>query len=243
MVDMGMAMNNMDMGQKSPSHPSMSGTASDHNGMNMNRTKTSGGSMPGMAMGGAEMQNIGPIVAHQNPANYHYGIGNRAIAQNLRYRLAERGTGLKDAGHRVLTYSQLRSVKPLADQRKPAKTIEVHLTGNMDRYMWSFDGVEYTDSTPIKFPLGERIRLVLINDTMMEHPIHLHGQFMALENRQGEYLPFKHTISVLPASRVALFVSCKEPGRWFFHCHLLYHMAMGMARVVLEANPEELSRV
>ena len=179
---------------------------------------------------GAMMEQAGPVVAEHGPDMH--GPGNINVANVQRDRLAERGTGLEDVDHRVLTYSQLRNVRPMQDRREPSRTIEIHLTGNMDRYMWSFDGVKYADSTPIEFPYGERIRLILVNDTMMEHPIHLHGMFMELENGQGDRLPFKHTLSVLPASRASLLVTADEPGRWAFHCHLLYHMEMGMFRVV-----------
>ncbi|ROO23132.1 copper-resistance protein CopA [Salinisphaera orenii YIM 95161] len=179
---------------------------------------------------GAMMEQSGPVIAKHGPDMH--GAGNINIANVQRDRLAERGTGLEDVNHRVLTYSQLRNVMPMQDQREPSKTIEIHLTGNMDRYMWSFDGVKYSNATPIEFPYGERIRLIMVNDTMMEHPIHLHGMFMELENGQGEHLPFKHTLSVLPGSRASLLVTADEPGRWAFHCHLLYHMEMGMFRVV-----------
>lgn len=179
----------------------------------------------------ALMNPAGPIVARHGPDQH--GAGNISVAAVQRDRLAERGTGLQDAPHRVLTYSQLRNTKPMADQREPSRTVELHLTGNMERYMWSFDGVKYTDAgSPIDFPYKERVRLVLINDTMMEHPIHLHGMFMELENDQGDFLPFKDTISVLPGSRVSLRITANEPGRWAFHCHFLYHMEMGMFRVV-----------
>jgi FtsP/CotA-like multicopper oxidase with cupredoxin domain len=162
------------------------------------------------------------------------------VAEIQRNRLAEPGTGLEDAGHRVLTYAQLRNVKPMRDRRAPTRTYELHLTGNMDRYMWSFDGKEFHEVTgPIDFPYGERVRLVLVNDTMMEHPIHLHGMFMELENGQGDRLPFKHTVSVKPAERLSLLITADEPGRWAFHCHLLYHMEMGMFRVV-RVDPSEV---
>jgi len=179
---------------------------------------------------GAMMEQSGPVIAKHGPDMH--GAGNINIANVQRDRLAERGTGLEDVNHRVLTYNQLRNVVPMQDRREPSKTIEIHLTGNMDRYMWSFDGVKYSNATPIEFPYGERIRLIMVNDTMMEHPIHLHGMFMELENDQGEHLPFKHTLSVLPGSRASLLVTADEPGRWAFHCHLLYHMEMGMFRVV-----------
>lgn len=205
-------------------------------GMDHGKMKMAHGTGPNAGtMGtGTMMEQAGPIVAQHGPD--HHGIGNLNVANVQRDRLAERGTGLEDVNHRVLTYSQLRNVKPMQDRRQPSRTIEIHLTGNMDRYMFSFDGVKYSQSTPIEFPYGERIRLVMVNDTMMEHPIHLHGMFMELENEQDDHLPFKHTISVMPASRVSLLVTADEPGRWAFHCHLLYHMEMGMFRVVRVSN-------
>ncbi|WP_348762586.1 multicopper oxidase domain-containing protein [uncultured Salinisphaera sp.] len=224
MVDMGMAMYGMAMG-----HGASHGQGDSH-------------SMQGMAGRsgtGTMMEDAGPIIAHHEKADY--GVGNINQAAVQRYRLGDRGTGLEDFTHRVLTYSQLRNVITPPDRHAPVdRTIELHLTGNMDRYMWSFDGDEFSQSKPIDFPLGKRIRLVLVNDTMMEHPIHLHGMFMQLENRQGDRLPYKHTISVLPASRVSLLVTADEPGRWAFHCHLLYHMEAGMFRVVRVAPQEAL---
>ena len=231
MVDMGMDMSGMDM---SGDQAAMKDTPHDGG---MTGMKHGSSSMGGTAKGGgtgAMMEKSGPVIAQHGPGEH--GPGNLTVADVQRYRLDERGTGLEGVDHRVLTYSQLRNVKPMADKRPPSRTIEVHLTGNMDRYMWSFDGVKYSDSTPIEFPYGERIRLVMVNDTMMEHPIHLHGMFMELENKQGDHLPFKHTISVLGGSRVSLLVTADEPGRWAFHCHLLYHMEMGMFRVVRVSN-------
>jgi FtsP/CotA-like multicopper oxidase with cupredoxin domain len=196
----------------------------DHGGMHLSDT-------------GAMMEPAGPVIARHGPDMH--GPGNITVADMQRYRLHERGTGLKGLSHRVLTYSQLRSLRRVTDTRPVSKTIELHLTGNMDRYLWSFDGTEYSWSDPLEFPYDQRIRLVLVNDTMMEHPIHLHGMFMELENEQGEYLPLKHTISVLPGSRVSLLITTNEPGRWFFHCHFLYHMEMGMARVVHVGDSKE----
>jgi CopA family copper-resistance protein len=180
----------------------------------------------------------GPVVARHGPDTH--GPGNSAVAEIQRNRLAEPGTGLEDAGHRVLTYAQLRNAKPMRDRRAPTRTYELHLTGNMDRYMWSFDGKEFHEVTgPIDFPYGERVRLVLVNDTMMEHPIHLHGMFMELDTGAGSHRPRKHTVSVKPAERMALILDAVEPGRWAFHCHLLYHMEMGMFRVVRVSAPGE----
>jgi CopA family copper-resistance protein len=172
-----------------------------------------------------------PVVGRHGPDSH--GPGNVAVAQVQRNRLAEPGTGLENVGHRTLTYADLRNVVPMQDRREPAYTFELHLTGNMERYMWSFDGRKFHEvRSPIDFPYGERVRLILVNDTMMEHPIHLHGMFMELENGQGDRLPFKHTISVKPAERLSVLITADAPGRWAFHCHLLYHMEMGMFRVV-----------
>ena len=208
---MGMAMGGMSMKGMQDKKSSMTGHAH---------------AMPGMAMAAA-----GPVVARHGPDDH--GPGNIGIAEVERNRLGEPGTGLANVGHRVLTYAQLRGVSPVRDRREPSRTIELHLTGNMERYMWSFNGKKFSEvKAPVHFPYGERIRLVLVNDTMMEHPIHLHGMFMELENGQGEHLPRKHTISVKPAERVSLLITADEPGRWAFHCHLLYHMKLGMFRVV-----------
>ena len=221
----------MPMGADNASNDGVPAMPGNHDHAAMAGTEESA-SMPAMDMGGTGtmMDASGPVVATHGPDGH--GAGNLNVAGQQRYRLADKPTGLDGVNHRVLTYSQLRNVKPMEDTRPPSQTVELHLTGNMERYMWSFDGVKYTSSTPIEFNYGERIRLILVNDTMMEHPIHLHGMFMELENEQGDRLPFKHTISVLPGSRVSLLVTANEPGRWAFHCHFLYHMEMGMFRVV-----------
>ena len=230
------SMNGMNDGSMSGrNHGSMNGMgAGSMSGMNH-----AGGNHNAMAGMGAE--DAGPVVSRHEQGGH--GPGNINVAELQRNRLGERGTGLETVDHRVLTYSQLRNIKPMRDRRPPSRTIELHLTGNMDRYMWSFDGVKYSDAEPIDIVLGDRIRLVLVNDTMMEHPIHLHGMFMELENGQGEHLPFKHTLSVLPASRASLLLTADEPGRWAFHCHLLYHMDAGMFRVVRVAPAEAFDNV
>jgi FtsP/CotA-like multicopper oxidase with cupredoxin domain len=148
-------------------------------------------------------------------------------------RLDEPGVGLEDATHRVLVYRQLRSVQAWQDTREPERELELHLTGNMERYMWSFDGRKFSQSpTPIPVRLGERLRMTFVNDTMMEHPIHLHGMWMELDNGAGAYRPRKHTINVKPAERVTVLATPDVPGRWALHCHILYHMEAGMFRVV-----------
>jgi CopA family copper-resistance protein len=168
----------------------------------------------------------------------HHGVGNAAIAELSRSRLGEPGIGLGDSGRRVLLYTDLRSLTPGADRRPAGREVELHLTGNMERYMWSFDGKKYSEATePIPFRDGERLRLTLVNDTMMEHPMHLHGMWMELENGAGEYKPRKHTIVIKPAERWSVAITADAPGRWAFHCHLLLHMEMGMFRVVEVSDP------
>ena len=135
-------------------------------------------------------------------------------------------------GHRVLVYNDLRSVKPGDDKRKPEREIEIHLTGNMEQFMWSFDGKKFSEAGPILFNYGERLRFTMVNDTMMDHPIHLHGMFMELDNGSGLHKPRKHTINVKPAERLSLEITADAPGNWALHCHLLLHMEMGMFRVV-----------
>jgi FtsP/CotA-like multicopper oxidase with cupredoxin domain len=133
----------------------------------------------------------------------------------------------------VLVYTDLKSLVSYADQRTPDREIELHLTGHMQRYMWSFDGKTYSDAPePIRLRYGERVRLTFVNDTMMEHPLHLHGMWMYLDNGSGVYLPRKHTVVVKPAERLSVVVSADAPGPWAFHCHLLLHMEAGMFRVV-----------
>jgi FtsP/CotA-like multicopper oxidase with cupredoxin domain len=148
-------------------------------------------------------------------------------------RLAEAGDGLENNGRRVLTYADLQAAVQV-EEIIPTRDITLHLTGNMQRYVWGFDGEKFSQAQPIAVSLGERVRFILINDTMMEHPIHLHGFFFALENGQDR-LPRKHTINVKPASRVSFLVHADTPGYWAFHCHLLFHMEAGMFRTVVVA--------
>ena len=147
--------------------------------------------------------------------------------------LAEAGDGLDGNGRRTLTYADLRSIKPTTQGGPPTRAIEFHLTGNMQRWIWGFNGKKFSEAGPIAVKLGERIRFVLINDTMMEHPIHLHGYLFEVENNQGNRLPLKHTINVKPGERMSFVFTADAPGHWAFHCHLLYHMEMGMFRTVL----------
>ncbi len=147
-------------------------------------------------------------------------------------RVDDPGAGFPP-GRRVLRYSDLQALKPASDPRPPSRDIVLHLTGNMERFMWGFDGKKYSEAPdPILLRYGERVRFVLINDTMMEHPMHLHGMWSELENGRGEYRPFKHTLLVKPAEQLSFLVSADAYGRWAFHCHLLFHMESGMFREV-----------
>jgi CopA family copper-resistance protein len=147
-------------------------------------------------------------------------------------KLDDPGIGLRGNGRRVLAYSDLRSRFDDPDGREPTRTIELHLTGHMDRFAWSFDGVKFSSAEPIRLTYGERVRIVLVNDTMMTHPIHLHGMWSDLEDEQGRFLVRKHTIDMPPGSRRSYRVTADALGRWAYHCHLLYHMEAGMMREV-----------
>ena len=228
MADMGMEMGGMAMGGAAmgtgamADAPAAAAGAGGHGGMAM--PGTGGGAVPGPGLPGS------PPVAHGPDT---HGVGNSSVAMVARSRLDEPGTGLGGDGWRVLTYADLRSVEPQPDRREPGRAVELHVTGNMERYMWSFDGRKYSEApAPIRFRYGERLRLVLVNDTMMEHPIHLHGMWMELENGGGPRQPRKHTVLVKPGERLTVAITADAPGRWAMHCHLLLHMEMGMFRVV-----------
>jgi len=168
-----------------------------------------------------------------------HGTGNQTVAEYSQNRFGEPGRGLEHSDRRVLLYTDLKSLAPYPDQREPEREIELHLTGHMNRYMWSFDGKKYSEAKePIRFRYGERLRFTFVNDTMMEHPLHLHGMWMHLENGAGAYLPRKHTVVVKPAERVSVAITADAQGRWAFHCHLLLHMEAGMFRVVEVAGEE-----
>lgn len=185
-------------------------------------------SMPDMSMGTAPSTDT--PVSHGPD---HHGPGNSGVAMMSKSRLHEPGVGLEDNGRRVLVYTDLKSLYPHQHLPKPDREIELHLTGNMERYMWSFDGKMYSEVKGfIPFTYGEWVRIILVNDTMMEHPIHLHGMWSILENGSGMHNPRKHTLNVKPAERLSFLVHADALGKWAFHCHVLYHMEMGMFRAV-----------
>jgi CopA family copper-resistance protein len=148
-------------------------------------------------------------------------------------RLDDPGIGLRDNGRRVLTYADLASLGGPIDARDAGREIELHLTGHMERYIWSFNGQKFSDATPLKFTHGERLRVSLVNDTMMTHPIHLHGMWSEVTDASGKFQVRKHTVIVQPAQRVSYLVTADALGRWAYHCHLLYHMEAGMFREVV----------
>jgi len=160
---------------------------------------------------------------------YGYQVDMRVDAP--RDQLRNPGIGLDNNGRRVLTYADLKSLGKTADPREPGREIQLHLTGNMERYMWSFDGVSFMDAAPLDMLLQERLRIVLVNDTMMNHPIHLHGMWSDLETGDPAHIPRKHTVLVQPGSKISYLVTPEHPGDWAYHCHMLYHMP-GMFRRV-----------
>ena len=208
-------------------------------GMDHGAMGQSGGSMPGMDHGSAGQSGgamSGMDHDMRDPANapqVRLGPGVDMIAPMPQDRTGEPGLGLENVGHKVLTYRDLVSLTPNTDRRAPTRTLEVHLTGNMERFMWSFDGVRLSENPePLRFARNERVRVRLINDSMMAHPIHIHGHFFELVNGHGGNHPLKHTVNVLPGGLVNLDLTADAPGDWAFHCHLLYHMHAGMMRVV-----------
>lgn len=179
-----------------------------------------------------EVKSVEAHLEPTNPVHLHVGPEVDNVAMEVTERLNDPGVGLHQAGRKVLTYADLRARYEGTDGRPPTREVVLHLTGNMTRFIWGFDGEKFSEAEPIVLRLGERIRFVLINDTMMEHPIHLHGLWSELENGNGRFNPYKHTVSVKPAERVSYLVSADTPGSWAFHCHLLYHMEAGMFRTV-----------
>jgi FtsP/CotA-like multicopper oxidase with cupredoxin domain len=149
--------------------------------------------------------------------------------------LDDPGPRLRDNGRRELTYADLHTIGGSKDSRGATREIQLHLTGNMQRFIWGFDGKKFSQSPPLHFDLGERLRIVLSNDTMMAHPIHLHGVFGELEAADGEVLVRKHTFIVQPGKELSYLVTADNPGQWAYHCHLLYHMEAGMFREVAVA--------
>ena len=230
-----------DMGMGGMDHGGMAGM--DHGGM----AGMDGGAMSGMdhaAMGqippaapAADMTGMGGMNMRDPenaPADMAVGVGVDMIAMAPANRLGDRPLGLESVDHRVLVYTDLVSLQTNKDRRPPSRTMEIHLTGNMERFMWGFDGRKFSELVePIRFERNERVRVTLVNDTMMGHPIHLHGHFFELVTGGPEgHQPLKHTVNVAPGSKVTFDLTADAPGDWAFHCHMLMHMHAGMFNVV-----------
>lgn len=229
MRDMMGAMDHGSMG-----HGGMAGM--DHSGM-------AGMSMMGgdnmTMMGGmdhssmAGMNGLAVPSTKARHARTEYGASTDMRVDMARTNLDDPGIGLRNNGRRVLTLADLHTPSGPMDSRGPGREIELHLTGNMERYTWSFDGVEFGQSTPVHFKYGERLRVILHNDTMMTHPMHLHGMWSELETPEGKFQVRRHTIPVQPAQRISFLVTADALGRWAWHCHLMFHMDGGMFREVV----------
>lgn len=234
MGDMGMdhgSMGGMDHGNMAGmDHGSMAGM--DHGSMQggmagMDHSQMAGMDHSGMA-GMAGM--AGAMQAHPASETNNPLVDMQTMTPT--HKLDDPGIGLRDNGRRVLTYSDLRSTFLDPDGREPSRTIELHLTGHMEKFSWSFDGIKFSDAKPLRLKYGERVRITLVNDTMMTHPIHLHGMWSDLEDANGNFLVRKHTIDMPPGSKRSYRVTADALGRWAYHCHLLLHMEMGMFREV-----------
>lgn len=237
-LDMGMNMSGMDMGgMDMGSTEATMGKADGTETMQHSMNNMPGMNMPKPKMTGMAMDMSGTI-GHGSKAEIihaktEFGPHVDMRAQSPQYRLDDPGVGLRNNGRRVLTYADLRNLYPTADTRDPEREIQLHLTGNMARYMWSIDGVKYADAEPIHFKYGERLRITFVNDTMMNHPMHLHGMWSELETGDGRQIPRKHTVIVQPGSKISYLVTADAMGSWAYHCHLLYHMLAMFRKVTV----------
>ncbi|QQX87048.1 copper resistance system multicopper oxidase [Cupriavidus necator] len=204
-------------------HGAMSMQGMDHAGMDHSQH----------AMAAADALKVPSKTARH--ARTEYGPGTDMRVDMARTNLDDPGIGLRNNGRRVLTLADQHTIGGAMDARGAGREVELHLTGNMERYTWSFDGVEFGKSTPIYFKHGERLRVILHNDTMMTHPMHLHGMWSELEAPDGSFQARRHTIPVQPAQRISFLVTADAPGRWAWHCHLMLHMDAGMFREVVVA--------
>ncbi|APG61986.1 copper-binding protein [Sphingorhabdus lutea] len=261
MADMGMDHGNMDHGNMDhgdmgamdhsahgkDAAPKMDHGTMDHSTMDHSKMGhgAMGDPMPVADTGKPEMQmdmsGMNMRDTSKLPADVKVGPGIDMVAMNAPDRTGYPGLGLDKVPHRVLNYRMLKSLEMDHGKRKPDREMELHLTGNMERYMWSFDGKKFSavGDEPIRFAYDERVRVKLVNNTMMAHPIHLHGMFFEVVNGQGHHQPKKHTVIVQPGSSATFDVTTDEPGDWAFHCHLLYHMHAGMMQTVSVAFPKD----
>ena len=201
----------------------------DHSNMDMSGMKGMDmSSMKGMDHSNMDMSTMESMINH---ADTEFGPHVDMRSSNPQYRLDDPGVGLRNNGRRVLTYADLYNLNMTHGYPDPDREIELHLTGNMMRYMWSINGVKFSDAEPLRFKLGEVVRITFVNDTMMNHPMHLHGMWSDLETGDNMYIPRKHTVVVQPGAKISYRVIVDAEGSWAYHCHLLYHMP-GMFRRV-----------
>jgi len=187
------------------------GMGGDHSGHDMS-------SMSGV--GGAGAKSADPHAGHVMGPMSEYTMGSGLVPE-------------KKPGEKFLVYGDLRAMRPWKDYRKPDREIEIRLSGNMERYIWTINGKKFSEAEPIRLRLGERVRFKFVNETMMSHPMHLHGMWMQLDNGNGRFSPLKHVINVTPGMTISADVPVDAVGEWAFHCHLLYHMASGMMRKII----------
>ncbi|HEU4653006.1 MAG TPA: copper resistance system multicopper oxidase [Steroidobacteraceae bacterium] len=232
MMDMGMA-HDMSGNPASMDHSQM-----DHSRMDHSRMDHSGMDHSPMDQRHMDHNGHAQVVTPKHPATER-GTTVDMQADQVRTSIDDPGVGLRDNGRRVLTYADLHTLGGPIDHREPSREIELHLTGHMERYIWSFNGQKFSDAEPLRFNYGERLRVALVNDTMMMHPIHLHGMWSELESPQGEFQVRKHTVNVNPAQRITYQVTADALGRWAYHCHLAMHMEAGMFREVRVARDGE----
>lgn len=226
-------MSLMDAMPASPAAASAAGAPADdpHAGHVMpEQTATPPAADPHAGHDTAAMGDTSETQAHPGSEDDNPLVDAQAMSPSS--RLDDPGVGLRGNGRRVLTYSDLRSVFDDPDGREPSRTIELHLTGHMEKFAWSFNGVRFSSAEPVRLKYGERVRIVLVNDTMMSHPIHLHGMWSDLEDDSGQFMVRKHTIDMAPGTKRSYRVRADALGRWAYHCHLLYHMEAGMFREV-----------
>lgn len=199
-----------------PKHPKPAPVMKCGAGMDMSKTNTEDESMSSNQMSKPKI----PLT----PMEEKWGVGTTMKAANPQYRLDDPGVGLRNNGRKVLTYADLKSLRSTKDDKYPEREIVLNLTGNMERYMWSINGIAYKNAKPIEFKYGERVRITYINNTMMNHPMHLHGMWSDLETGDDNHLVRKHTIIAQPGAKISFRVTADAIGSWAYHCHLLYHM-------------------
>jgi len=247
-------MDNGSMSKEGMDHGSMSKEGIDHSSMNMEGIDHSSMNKEGMDHGsmnkeGMDHGSMNMTIEESALGLAGYGSNNEIVHLKSEYgphvdmRADSPQSGLHDPGiglrnhqslhkRKVLTYADIKGLHPTRDKRQPTREIQLHLTGNMSRYMWSVNGIKYADAEPIVLEYGERVRITLVNDTMMTHPMHLHGMWSELETGDPDFIPRKHTVLIQPGSKISYLVTADAQGGWAYHCHLLFHM-LGMFRKVL----------